>query len=146
MNEAKLNFVCPSCLAVNRLPSERVGDGPICGKCKTSLTSQGAPIELSEQSFQKFITRSDSVVIVDFWAPWCGPCRAMAPNYAQAASQLSPEFLLAKLDTDEAPQAAGPFNITGIPCLIAFRGGVEIARQSGSMDVQQIVNWAKSIS
>lgn len=146
MEESNLNFVCASCSTVNRVPKARIGDGPICASCKATLTTQNGPIELSEGNFQKFISQSDSVVVVDFWAPWCGPCRAMAPNYAEAASELAPTFLLAKLDTDEAPQAASPFKITGIPCLIAFRGGKEIARQAGSMSTEQIVGWVQSVA
>ena len=144
MIESKINFVCPNCVAVNRVPESRLADNPICGKCKHSLLPSH-PIELTDENFQKFVTRSDVVVIVDFWAKWCPPCRAMGPAFAQAAIELSPNFILAKLDTEEASRTADQFNIQGIPCLIAFKQGEEIARQSGAMRTDQIVQWVNSI-
>ena len=96
-------------------------------------------------TFLKFIQRTDLPVIVDFWAPWCGPCRMMAPQFVEAARQLAPHVVLAKLNTDEAQAMAGRYEIRGIPCLIAFRGGQEIARQTGVMNASQIVAWARGL-
>lgn len=144
MSETTVNYVCPACQSVNRVPEDRTTDHPICGNCKSQLIPSH-PVELTDVSFSKFISRSGSVIIVDFWAPWCGPCRMMAPAFAEAAEGLSPRIILAKLNTDEAQQSASRFNITGIPCLIAFRAGREIARQSGVMDKQSIIQWAKSV-
>lgn len=145
MIETKINFVCPKCTSINRVPDNRIDDKPICAKCKTGLTSFDHPIELDDSNFEKFISRSDSLIIVDFWAPWCGPCKMMANDYALAATALAPDFLLSKLDTQESNQTSSQFNITGIPCLIAFRRGKEIARQSGMMKAEQIILWARSL-
>jgi thioredoxin 2 len=124
--------------------NSRLGDRPVCGKCKHSLFPDH-PVELTDATFQKFLTRSDVPVVVDFWAPWCPPCRQMGPEFAKASSQLSPNFILAKLNTEDSPTSAAPFNITGIPCMIAFRHGQEIARQPGAMRADQIIQWVNSI-
>lgn len=141
--DAKLNFVCHQCLATNRVPQTRIADGPVCAKCKTHLIVDH-PIELDDRSFQKYIAQTSVLVIVDFWASWCSPCRSMAPNFKAAAARLSPEIVLAKFDT-ENNSAANSLNITGIPCLIAFSKGQEIARQAGLMSTDQIVAWAQSV-
>jgi thioredoxin 2 len=144
MAETKTNFVCPNCSAVNRVDKSRFDEGPVCGECK-QLLFPDHPVELTDETFQKFVTRNEVPVIVDFWAPWCPPCRKMGPEFAKAAAQLAPDFILAKVDTEASPNAAAPFNITGIPCMIAFRNGQEFARQAGGMSVEQIVQWIKSI-
>lgn len=144
MDEPKINFVCPACSAVNRVEKSRLGDGPVCGNCKHNLFPDH-PVELTDATFQKFLTRTDVPVIVDFWAPWCPPCRQMGPEFAKAATQLSPNFILAKLNTEDSPTAASPFNITGIPCMIAFRNGQEFARQAGAMRADEIIQWINSI-
>lgn len=137
------NVVCRNCLTVNRVPETRLGDGPKCGRCKQPLF-RGVPADLTTQSFQKFIQKNDLPVLVDFWAPWCGPCRMMAPEFSAAAAQLEPRMLLAKLDTQAHPQPAAPYNITGIPTMILFHRGREIARTSGAMDANQIIQWANN--
>jgi thioredoxin 2 len=139
-----ISFVCPNCGSVNRVPENRIDDGPICGKCKSRL-APGKPIELTDQSFDPFVSRTSVPVIVDFWAAWCGPCRMMAPAFDEAAKELAPRAILAKLNTEESRRTASGFNITGIPCLIAFRNGKEVARQSGVMSGAQIVQWVRSI-
>ncbi len=138
-----LHIVCPHCHAVNRIPSERLAQHPRCGKCKDLLFS-GHPLELTGSSFQKHISRNDLPVIVDFWAPWCGPCKMMAPAYAQAAGNLEPRVRLAKLNTEQEQGIAAQYNIRSIPTLIVFKGGREIARQSGAMNAADIVRWISS--
>lgn len=135
-----LMIVCPRCSAVNRVPADRLADGPTCGKCGQHLFD-GHPVELDAASFDRHVARSDIPVVVDFWAPWCGPCRMMAPAYAQAARQLEPRYRLAKLNTEEAQEIAARFGIRSIPTLVVFRNGREIARQAGAMDAGSLVRW-----
>ncbi|MCX7167476.1 MAG: thioredoxin TrxC [Rhodocyclales bacterium] len=137
-----LIVVCPHCHTPNRLAAERLADGGTCGKCKAGLFA-GEPVELDATSFDIHAGRSDIPLLVDFWAPWCGPCRAMAPAFAQAAKQLEPEFRLAKVNTEEEQQLAARFGIRSIPTLALFRHGHEVARQAGAMDAASLIRWVR---
>jgi len=139
----KKHIVCPNCGAVNRIPSSRLSDHPKCGKCKKPLFT-GHPVVLNDQNFAKFIAKSDIPVVVDFWAEWCGPCKMMAPAFAEASSQLEPNIVLAKLNTEQAQQTAAQFGIRSIPSIIMFKDGKEVLRQAGALNKQQIVQWATS--
>lgn len=134
------HIVCPHCGQVNRAPTGRLADSPRCGGCKQALF-HGHPVELDAQSFGRTITRNDVPVVVDFWAPWCGPCKMMAPVYEQAAVQLEPQVRLAKLNTEEAPALAAQYGIRSIPTVTLFRDGKEVARQAGVMNLPQLVRW-----
>ncbi|MCG6896149.1 MAG: thioredoxin TrxC [Thiocapsa sp.] len=138
-----LNLVCPSCEAVNRVPAARLSDRPTCGKCKRPLF-EGHPVALSDHNFDRYLTRGDLPLVVDFWAPWCGPCKMMAPAYEQAAARIEPRARLGKVDTEQNPMLAQRYGIRSIPTLVIFRGGRQIVSQPGAMGLPQLLQWIET--
>ena len=131
---------CPECHSLVRIPEERTGEHPKCPRCKAQLLA-GEPVALDGASFVAHVERATLPVLVDFWAPWCGPCRAMAPVLDRTAAQRATVLRVAKVNTDEQPQLAGRFGIRSIPTLILFREGRELARQSGAVDAGTLARW-----
>ncbi|MCX7628258.1 MAG: thioredoxin TrxC [Methylophilaceae bacterium] len=135
-----LHLVCPHCTAINRVPSARLTGHPLCGKCHRPLFD-GHPVELDEAAFERHLQANDIPLLVDFWAPWCGPCKMMAPAFVQATGLLEPHIRLAKVNTDAVPELASRYAIRSIPTLLLFRNGREVARQAGAMGAADIVRW-----
>lgn len=134
------HIVCPFCNATNRIPADKLNAGPACGKCHKALFN-GKPVTLSADNFRQHINRNEIPVVVDFWAPWCGPCKMMAPAFEQASAKLSPSVRLAKLNTEDEQAIAGQLNIRSIPTMVIFKKGREVARQAGAMSAADIQNW-----
>ncbi|NMJ41625.1 thioredoxin TrxC [Roseomonas sp. JC162] len=137
-----LQVVCSHCGAVNRVPAARLTDRPVCGACRKPLF-EGRPITLDEAGFRRHLRADSLPILVDFWASWCGPCRTMAPEFEAAAGMLEPTMRLAKVSTEDAPALAQELQIRGIPLIVLFRDGREIARQAGAIPARQIVAWAR---
>lgn len=138
MSAVQIN--CPTCFATNRLPAERLTDKPSCGKCKRPLFI-GKPLELNPGNVASTIEKNDIPVLVDCWAPWCGPCQSFAPVFEQLAAESEPYMRCAKLNTEAVPSIAQRWAIRSIPTLILFKGGKEIDRVSGAMPLQQLKAW-----
>ena len=137
------HVACAHCGATNRVPAERLREDPVCGRCGQALLD-GHPVELSDANFDAVVAASDLPVVVDFWAPWCGPCKMMAPAYEQAATQLEPQFRVAKVNTEAVPNLGARFQIRSIPTLVLFVNGRELVRRPGALGANDIVRWARS--
>jgi thioredoxin 2 len=140
--DEKVHVVCAHCNSINRVPGDRLGQGPKCGKCGNVLF-EAKPFELTTAAFNLQIEKSDIPLVVDFWASWCAPCRMMAPEFEKAAASLEPEARFAKVDTESEQGLAARYNIRGIPTMIVFKGGRELARQSGAMPAKQIEQFVR---
>jgi thioredoxin 2 len=136
------HVACAACGALNRIPSERLSEDPSCGQCHQPLLS-GQAIELGDADFDRFANRTQLPIVVDFWAPWCGPCRMMAPAFAQAAASLKGQAVLVKVNSDDNPQLAARFGIRSIPTLIRLKAGQETGRTSGALPAGQIASFAR---
>lgn len=137
-----LHIVCPSCGGINRVPADKLAAGGKCGKCKQALF-QAQPLELTATNFDHHLNKSDIPLVVDFWAPWCGPCKMMAPVFQQAAAQLEPQVRLVKVNTEAEQALAARYQIRSIPTLAIFKHGQESTRMAGAMDLNNLVNWVR---
>ena len=140
-----VHVACTLCNTTNRLPQNKLAQGGTCGKCGAPLFNH-RPVELTKNNFDRMIKNNDIPVLVDFWAPWCGPCKMMAPIFEQAAQQLEPHVRLAKLNTENEPEIASRYGIRSIPTLALFKNGKVIAQQAGAMDLNNLVTWTNSYS
>lgn len=133
---------CPECGGLNRVADEKITQNPTCGKCHAPLF-QGSPIEMTGEQFSRAMEKTDLPMVVDFWAPWCGPCKMFAPTFSQAAKQLEPHVRLVKINTEIEQRIAAQYNIRSIPTLAIFKNGKEINRISGAMNLTQFIQWVK---
>jgi thioredoxin 2 len=148
MEKDTIILTCPNCGAKNRIPKNRLQDRPVCGKCRAPLSAQAAldhPVEVTDQTFQREVLSFPGSVVLDCWAPWCGPCRMVAPIIDQLAKEYAGRIKFAKLNTDENQRTAGQFSIQSIPTLLFFKGGKMVNRQVGALPKGEIERHLKSI-
>jgi thioredoxin 2 len=138
-----VHVACPKCLSQNRIDAARVTEGPKCGKCETPLLDASI-VELDDASFDAFVSRTSVPVLVDFWAPWCGPCRQMAPEFAKAAKGLAGHARLVKVNTDLAQALAGRYAVRSIPTLLLLKDGREAGRLTGARPSAELERWVAS--
>ena len=139
----KIQIVCGQCNAINRLPQDKINDHGSCGRCKEALFS-GTPLELTSSNFERNVQKNDIPLVVDCWAEWCGPCKSFGPIFQQATEELEPRARFAKLDTEANRSIGEKLQIRSIPTLLIFKGGEEIARQSGALPLEQFKAWVEA--
>ena len=140
-----VTVACPHCLAGNRFPMEKLEQQPHCGKCQQPLFTANA-LDVDEAAFSAHLRLSSLPIVVDLWAPWCGPCKAMAPGFQAAAARLEPQFRLLKVNTEAHQQLAAQFQIQSIPTIMLFQDGQLLARQSGAMNTGQLMQWLAGLA
>lgn len=133
-------IMCPHCAGLNRVANEKLNKAASCGKCKNNLFT-GTPIEMTGQQFLRALEKTDQPLVVDFWAPWCGPCQSFAPTFAKAVAEFEPKAKFIKINTENEQQIAAQFNIRSIPTLAIFQQGKEVTRLSGAMDYNGLSQW-----
>lgn len=133
-------IMCPHCAGLNRVADDKLNSDPTCGKCKSPLFT-GKPLEMNSEQFLRAYQKTDQPLIVDFWAPWCGPCQGFAPTFSAAAAQFEPRARFVKINTEIEQQLGAQFNIRSIPTLAIFKGGQEVTRVSGAMDMGGFTRW-----
>ena len=139
----KLHIICPSCQSINAVPDQKMNEAPVCGKCKSALF-QGKPSNATAANFNRLITKNQIPVLVDFWAPWCGPCKVMGPVFEAAAAQLEPRVRLLKVNTEAEQSLGAQLRIQSIPTIALFKNGQEVIRQPGAMGLPDLMNWVQS--
>ncbi|HWN50105.1 MAG TPA: thioredoxin TrxC [Xanthobacteraceae bacterium] len=143
MNEQARHIVCPHCDSINRIPPQKPAEQAKCGRCHQRLFA-GRSFPLSTKSFATHIQHNDIPVVVDFWAEWCGPCKAMAPVYERVAAELEPAFRFVKVDTEAEPELAARYHIRSIPTLMLFHKGSVVAQRAGAVDAQTLRSWLRA--
>ncbi len=144
MSDGKEHVVCPACQKINRVASDKLTDQPKCGVCGVPLF-QRHPVEVDPAGFERHTTANTIPVLVDVWAPWCGPCRMMGPMFERAAKELEPRVRLVKLNMDNAPEIAARYGIQAVPTLMLLKAGKLIAQEAGARDSQGIVSWTRQM-